>query len=48
MKDRDSLTTRRFPRAPEELGLTLSEGKQLTAVVQAEIVRAQVAAMGER
>jgi hypothetical protein len=33
---------------PETLGLTLSEGKLLTAAVQAEIVRAQVAEMGER
>jgi hypothetical protein len=34
--------------APETLGLTLEEGKQLTAATQAEIVRAQVSTMGER
>ena len=33
---------------PETLGLTLDEGKQLTAATQAEIVRAQVLTMGER
>jgi len=33
---------------PETLGLTLEEGKQLTATVHEEIVRAQVAAMGKR
>ena len=32
----------------ETVGLTLDEGKRLTAATQAEIVRAQVAAMGER
>ena len=32
----------------ETVGLTLDEGKRLTASTQAEIVRAQVAAMGER
>ena len=29
-------------------GLTLDEGKRLAAAAQAEIVRAQIAAMGER
>ncbi|AZG78822.1 hypothetical protein [Methylocystis rosea] len=33
---------------PETLGLTLAEGKQLTAAIQAEIVRAQAEVMGER
>ena len=32
----------------ETVGLTLDEGKRLAAAAQAEIVRAQVAAMGER
>ena len=32
----------------ETIGLTLNEGKRLLAAAQAEIVRAQVAAMGER
>ena len=32
----------------ETVGLTLDEGKRLTATTQAETVRAQVAAMGER
>lgn len=32
----------------ETIGLTLNEGKRLMAAAQAEIVRAQVAAMGER
>jgi hypothetical protein len=33
---------------PETVGLSLDEGKQLTAAIQAEIVRAQAALMGER
>jgi len=33
---------------PETLGLTLDEGKRLMAATQAEIVRAQACAMGER
>ena len=33
---------------PETLRLTLDESKELTAAIQAEIVRAQVAVMGER
>jgi hypothetical protein len=33
---------------PETLGLSLAEGKQLTCAIQAAMVRAQVAAMGER
>ena len=33
---------------PESVGLRLDEGKQLTAAIQAEIVRAQAAVMGER
>ncbi len=32
----------------ETVGLTLDEGKRLAATIQAEIVRAQVAAMGEQ
>jgi hypothetical protein len=32
----------------ETVGLTLDEGKRLTTATQAEIVRAQVASMGER
>lgn len=34
--------------APEMLGLSLSEAKQLSAAIQTEIVRAQVSIMGER
>ena len=34
--------------SPEIVGLTLDEGKRLAAATQAEIVRAQVAVMGER
>jgi hypothetical protein len=33
---------------PESLGLTLEEGKQLTASIQTQIVRAQVSTIGER
>lgn len=33
---------------PETLGLTLDEGKRLTAATQAEIVRAQASTVGER
>jgi hypothetical protein len=33
---------------PETLGLTLVEGKQLTAAIQTEMVRAQASTMGER
>ena len=33
---------------PETLGLSLSEGKRLTAAIQTEMVRAQAATMGER
>jgi hypothetical protein len=33
---------------PETLGLSLAEGKQLTCAIQATMVRAQVATMGER
>lgn len=33
---------------PETLGLTLDESKKLTAAIHREIVRAQVAVMGER
>jgi hypothetical protein len=33
---------------PETLGLTLQEAKQMTAAMQSQMVRAQVAAMGER
>lgn len=33
---------------PETLGLSLGEGKRLTAAIQAEMVRAQAATMGER
>ena len=33
---------------PETLGLSLSEGKQLTAAIQTEIVRTQASMMGER
>ena len=33
---------------PETLGLSLVEGKRLTCAIQAAMVRAQVAAMGER
>ena len=32
---------------PESVGLRLDEGKQLTAAIQAEIVRAEAAVMGE-
>ncbi|HEY8064985.1 MAG TPA: hypothetical protein VIF40_09670 [Methylosinus sp.] len=34
--------------APETLGLSLAEGKRLTAAIQFEMVRAQAATMGER
>ena len=33
---------------PETLGLTLVEGKRITAAIQTEMVRAQTSAMGER
>lgn len=33
---------------PETLGLSLSEGKRLTAAIQTEMVRAQASIMGER
>src|SRR5271157_421642 len=33
---------------PETLGLSLAEGKRLTAAIQMEMVRAQAATMGER
>ena len=33
---------------PETLGLSLAEGKRLTAAIQIEMVRAQAATMGER
>src|SRR5947208_2742346 len=33
---------------PETIGLTLDEGKRLTAAIQAAIVGAQVAVLGER
>ncbi|WP_210190845.1 hypothetical protein [Methylocystis bryophila] len=33
---------------PETLGLTLAEGKQITATIRTEMVRAQAATMGER
>ena len=33
---------------PETVGLSLDEGKELTAAIQAEIVRSQAAEMGER
>lgn len=33
---------------PEALGLSLGEGKRLTAAIQTEMVRAQAATMGER
>ena len=33
---------------PETVGLSLNESKQLTAAIQAEIVRCQAAVMGER
>jgi len=33
---------------PEMLGLSLGEGKRLTAAIQTEMVRAQAATMGER
>ena len=40
--ERDDLAT------AETIGLTLEEGKQLTAAAQAEIVRGQVAVLGKR
>lgn len=33
---------------PETLGLSLDEGKRLTAAIQTEMVRAQASTMGER
>ena len=33
---------------PETLGLTLVEGKRITAAIQTEMVRAQASTMGER
>ncbi len=40
--ERDELTV------PETLGLSLAEGKRLTAAIQTEMVRAQATTMGER